>query len=42
MEPRPLDTFPAWMALTGVGVSAAIYVLGAYILSGLGAPAWVL
>jgi hypothetical protein len=42
VEPRPFDSFPAGIALAGVSVSVAIYVLGAYILSGLGVLACVL
>ena len=42
MEPKVFDSFPAWMALVGLGVAVAIYVLGAYILSGFGLLAWVL
>lgn len=42
MEPRPFDVYPVRMAFAGVSVTAATYVLGAYVLSGFGVLAWVL
>lgn len=36
MESKAFDSFPAGMAAIGLGLGIAIYILGAYILSGLG------
>ena len=41
-KPKVFDNYPAWMALIGLSVAVAIYLLGAYILSGFGMLAWVL
>ncbi len=42
MEPHTYESYPTWMALTGIGTTVAIYVLGAYVLSGLGLLAPIL
>lgn len=42
MTPQAFESYPPWMALVGLSVALATYLLGAYILAGLGAPAPVL
>jgi len=42
LKSQAFDEYPAWMALVGYGLSASIYLAGAYLLSGFGRLAWVL